>query len=228
MSLFGFLGACCLAAGALGPSRVLLALGGVVLIAVEVLRRLRANLDESYQSRFRERVTREWFHTQSRDASSSGAYLAPAPDRDQIPLEVARHLREACARATGQAPLRTSIEERVFSDADSYHSWSFILCERTWTGRAKSRALVWFRALPGSPTDPALNDLRAALRATAGGRIARAFVSQTGVWAAVMLTARPFSAPVSGSCLDPRSYLSWSGDARLLNDPAVVRALLAI
>ena len=208
----------------MGPSRLMLGLGVGLLLIAEVLRRLRAGLDENYQTLFRERVTRNWYHL-----SVPGAYLAVAPPRDQIPPEVSKSLGEACRYVTGQNPKRTAIEERVFSDSDSYHSWSFILADRALlTSRVKLRALVWFRALAIVPSEPRLDELRTILRSRAAGRTARAFVSTTGIWGAVMLDGRPFLAPVTTSCLVPESYSSWKRDAELLNDRAIVRALLAI
>lgn len=137
-----FLAFCCLIAGAFGPSRVVLMFSFALMIGCETLRRIRGRLFTSFQLKFRAEITRDWFHV-----AYPGAFLAPAPSTSQIPIEVSRSLREACVRATAQTPSLTSIEERIFFDNDSYHSWTFILAERSrWSRRIRSRAIVWFRA----------------------------------------------------------------------------------
>lgn len=136
-----FLTLACLFAGLLGPSRGLALFGVALGVGCAVLVRARSRLDIGYQRRFREEFTRPWFQ-----AAYPGCYLAPAPSAE-LPLEVQRSLREACIRATAQMPSLTTIEERVFFDTDSYHSWSFILRERRrFSRRIRSRAIVWFRA----------------------------------------------------------------------------------
>jgi hypothetical protein len=140
--LIAFLSFCCFVAGALGPSRLVLFFALVLVAASIALSAFRATLGRSFKKRFRDSFTRDWFR-----AAYPGTFLAPAPPRDQLPIEVSRGLREACIRATAQNPKLTSIEERIFFDSDSYQSWAFVLAERSlWSSRIRSRALVWFRA----------------------------------------------------------------------------------
>jgi hypothetical protein len=121
---------------------VLLVFGLLLLVACEILRRARNGLFSMFKIKFRDSFTRDWFHV-----AYPGAFLAPAPNLAQISIEVSRNLREACIRATAQNPSLTTIEERIFFDNDSYHSWTFILTERSrFLKRVRSRSIVWFRA----------------------------------------------------------------------------------
>ena|GEM_PF-4624835 len=137
--LIAFLGLCLLIAGLLGPSAGVVGFSVLLFFASVILMWARGFQARRFRARLREKFTRDWFHF-----AYPGCYLAPAPE--QVPIEVSRSLREACIRATAQSPSRTSIEERVFFDNESYHSWTFVLRERGLLGGVKSRALVWFKA----------------------------------------------------------------------------------
>ncbi len=136
-----FLALCCVLSAVIGQSRVLAILGVVLLFGCEIVRRVRLGLGSSYQIHFREQVTRDWFHLQF-----PGAYLSPTISSAGVPPEILAALREVCVRATAQNPSRTSIEERVFFDSDSYQTWKLILKERSAVlGGVKSRSIVWLR-----------------------------------------------------------------------------------
>lgn len=126
-------------AGIFGESKSVLCFGLFMFAVSALLLFARAQIGQDLRARLRSALVRDWFH-----ASYPGVFLG-APPRE-IPIEVSRSLREACVRATAQNLTRTFIEERVFFDTDTYHSWAFILRERSIWGGIQSRALVWFRA----------------------------------------------------------------------------------
>ncbi len=251
-----FLGLCCLVAGAFEPSRVILFFAFALLLACEILRRVRNSLFSTFQKKFRESFTRDWFQV-----SYPGSFLAPAPNLQQVPIEISRSLREACIRATAQNPSLTKIEERIFFDNDSYHSWTFILVERSrFTKRVRSRAIVWFRAVsdenpfvafvwppsglgqtpdvrffmngrPLETSEPLRSKLVGVynrLLSKSAGQAVRVSLSPTGVWAGVKLAGSFFEAPVDSSVLDPASYVSWVEQARLPADREIVSLLFTI
>jgi hypothetical protein len=139
--LLSFLGFLLLISAFVGESGHVAFFGCVMFVISLLVFAARARPANAFQKRVRAKFAREWF-----SASFPGCFLGPAPPPAQVPVEVSRSLREACIRATAQSPSRTAIEERIFFDNDSYHSWTFVLRERGIFGGVKSRAIVWFRA----------------------------------------------------------------------------------
>ncbi len=256
--LAAVLGFLCLASALVGHSRILLLAGAVLIGTAETLRRLHASADEVYQKTFRERLTREWFHSVVLQG-----YLAQPTPQDELASEIKKEVREACLRVTGQNADRTSIEERLFFEPDSLQNTIYILREDSrWSSREVSRAIVWRRSIsiesskvaivwppsPGSigrapdvrffdngkpalavePLRTKLIALYDFLMSVSSNRSARVAISSAGIWAGLKLNRRPLAAPVTQSCLDPRSYEAWMNDLALLDNREIIRGLHSI
>ena len=240
-------------ASIVGQSALVAVMAAFLAICAGLVWRARKTLGEAFQVRFRDQITREWFHERFRSA-----YLNPPPDVISEELRVA--LREAIVRSTAQNPKKTVIEERLLFDRDSYSSLVLILREGP-VLKPRSRALVWCKlrtdenGLVAFVWPPALatqkkpdlrffeNGKRVGLKEPLATKLeslyelARAkWVSQTvrvgysprGVFAGVRLSRRLFEAPLDQSLLDEAAYEVWSKDASLLLDSSVRDALNSI
>lgn len=240
LSLFSFL------AAAVGSSIWVTAMGLFLGVCAGLVWRARKTLGEALQIRFREQITREWFHERFRSA-----YLAPPPE--VISDEFRAGIKEAVVRSTAQNPKITVIEERLLFERDTYSSLVLVLREGS-ALNAKSRAIVWCKLRtdengvvafvwpPAMPTQK-----KADLRFFQNGKriglieplatkleslydrarqrwqcsVVRVGYSPRGVFVGARLERRLFEAPLDRSLLDDASYEAWAEDAAKVLDTEI-------
>lgn len=255
MTLALVLGLCCGFSGVVGSSRVLFVLGLFLFIGAESIRRFRSGLGESYQLLFRDRVTREWFRLQIPDAYLAPApppnqvpleilkSLREACLRASDQVAARTVIEERIFFETDSSQTWTFIlrERARFSGATRSRA---LVWFRAFTHESLKVAFVWPAASPSlsrapdirffdngkpiSATEPLRTKLLETyefIRARSSGQTVRLAVAPSGLWAGVKLVSRPFRAPVTESCLEAQSYVSWLRDAQLLNDREITRAL---
>ncbi|MES2964949.1 MAG: hypothetical protein V4760_13750 [Bdellovibrionota bacterium] len=180
-----------------GRSTFLVVLALVMIAGSFVALFLREKADARYQDEFREKVTRRWFHERF-----LGVFLA-APPKDLSAN--ARYLLGHSKFARGR------LEDRVYFDRETEDSHIYV------TSRGRKRFLSFMKMRSGVEHAPP-EELMAALARF--GKVH--WVSgRDGLWVALRLRKRLFSAPVETETSDSTGYADWVEDAKILLDPEV-------